>query len=179
MRMKLEEGRPLYVQGRPEKEIRTYKLLEELQIPFQRLDHEPMYTIDACREVDRLLGTEICKNLFLCNSNRTEYYLLLLPGRKKLITKEVSGKLGTTRLSFAGEAEMADYLDLTPGSVSVMGLMNDTGCRVQLVIDREVKEQASFACHPCINTSSILLSTEDLLEKFLPAVHHVPVFLDL
>ncbi|POP30919.1 prolyl-tRNA synthetase associated domain-containing protein [Lactonifactor longoviformis] len=177
--MKLEEGRPLYVQGRPEKEIRTYKLLEELQIPFQRLDHEPMYTIDACREVDRLLGTEICKNLFLCNSNRTEYYLLLLPGRKKLITKEVSGKLGTTRLSFAGEAEMADYLDLTPGSVSVMGLMNDTGCRVQLVIDREVKEQASFACHPCINTSSILLSTEDLLEKFLPAVHHVPVFLDL
>lgn len=179
MRMKLEEGRPLYVQGRPEKEIRTYKLLEELQIPFQRLDHEPMYTIDACREVDRLLGTEICKNLFLCNSKRTEYYLLLLPGRKKLITKEVSGKLGTTRLSFAGEAEMADYLDLTPGSVSVMGLMNDTGCRVQLVIDREVKEQASFACHPCINTSSILLSTEDLLEKFLPAVHHVPVFLDL
>ncbi|MCB5713368.1 prolyl-tRNA synthetase associated domain-containing protein [Lactonifactor longoviformis] len=179
MRLTLEEGRPLYIQGRPQKEIRTYELLEKLQIPFQRIDHEPMYTIDACGEVDQVLGTEICKNLFLCNSRGTEYYLLLLPGRKKFITKEVSGKLGTTRLSFAGEAQMAEYLDLTPGSVSVMGLMNDTGCRVQLVIDREVKEQPSFACHPCINTSSIRMSTADLLEKFLPAVHHTPVFLEL
>lgn len=179
MKLILEEGRPLDMEGRLEKERKTYELLDKLEIPYKRIDHEAVYTIDACGEIDKILKTEICKNLFLCNGKKTEYYLLLLPGHKKFVTREVCRQLGSTRLSFAKEEDMEKYLGLTPGSVTVMGLMNDQEGKVRLAIDREVAEQPVFACHPCINTSSILLSTQDMIQKFLPAVNHSPVFLDL
>ena len=74
---------------------------------------------------------------------------------------------------------MEKFLDITPGSVSVMGLMNDTDNQVQLLIDREVMEPEFFACHPCINTSSIKLRCKDVMDVFLPDVHHEPIFVEL
>lgn len=158
--------------GRLPKEMAVYDLLEKLEIPYLRLDHEVAPSIEACQDVDKILGIEICKNLFLCNRQKTDFYLLMMPGTKAFKTKELSHQIGTARLSFADAAFMEEFLDITPGSVSIMGLMNDKGNRVRLLIDREVAESEFLGCHPCINTSSMKLRTKDVLEKFLPAVGH-------
>lgn len=177
----LEKGRPSNEEGRLAKEIRVYDLLDRLHIEYERVDHEEANTIEACKDIDVVLGeeTSICKNLFLCNSQKTKFYLLMLPGNKVFKTKDLSKQIGSSRLSFASQEYMEKYLDITPGSVSVMGLMNDSDNQVQLLIDREVMEPEFFACHPCINTSSIKLRCIDILEVFLPDVHHEPIFVEL
>lgn len=176
----LYEGRPSDCSGRLDKEIRTYDLLDQLQIPYQRLDHDAMPTIEACHEVDKLLGIEICKNLFLTNAQKTKFYLLLMPGTKKFKTKNLSKQIGSARLSFAGPEYMERFLDITPGSVSVLGLMNDKENQVQLIIDKDVIEGHPYiGCHPCINTSSLRIKTSHILENFLPAVHHPYILVDL
>ena len=151
-----------------------YALLDSLRIPYDRIDHDPAFTMEACAEIDIVFGTKMCKNLFLRNSNGSAFYLLLMPGDKPFKTKELSAQIMSTRLSFADENHMREYLDLTPGSVTVMGLANDRENRVQLLIDRDVYEEEYFCCHPCINTSSIRLRTADVMDRFLPAVHHTP-----
>lgn len=175
----LYDGRPSDLKGRLEKEIRTYDLLDKLGIPYQRLDHSALPTIEACREVDILLETDVCKNLFLCNAQKTDFYLLLLPGNKKFRTAALSKQIGSSRLSFAAPEFMEQFLDITPGSVSVMGLMNDKDHRVRLLIDREVLSLEYFACHPCINTSSLKFKTSDLVDKLLPAIDHTFTLVDL
>lgn len=179
--LKLVEGRPADVSGRLEKEIRVYDLLDSLNVAYQRIDHEAAMTMDACEEIDRTLGegVEICKNLFLCNRQETDFYLLLLPGDKPFKTKDLSAQIGSSRLSFAKPEYMEKYLDITPGSVSVMGLMNDREKKVQLLIDKDVLEGEFFACHPCINTSSLRFRTKDLMEKVIPAMEHEPKMVEL
>ena len=177
--MKLVKGRPVDETGRLPKEIRTYDFLDRLGVSFERIDHAPAMTMEDCVEVDRILDTLICKNLFLCNRQKTDFYLLLIPGDKHFQTKVLSSQLGVSRLSFADASCMEEFLDITPGSVSVLGLMNDRENRVKLVIDRDVMESDAFACHPCINTSSLRMKTKDVLEKFLPAVHHEAIFVKL
>ena len=173
------DGRPRNPEGRLEKELRTYDLLDRLGVPYKRLDHDAMPTIEACHDVDQLLGIEICKNLFLRNAQKTAFYLLLLPGTKKFKTASLSKQIGSARLSFAEPEFMEEFLDITPGSVSVLGLMNDKENRVRLLIDKDVLENPSFGCHPCINTSSLRFQTKDLLEKILPAIHHPWTVVDL
>lgn len=173
------EGRPTDSANRLEKELHTYDLLDSLKITYQRIDHEALPTIEACRDVDTRLNTHVCKNLFLCNTQKTKFYLLLMPGEKKFQTKLVSRQLGIARLSFAPEEYMEQLLDLTPGSVTVLGLMNDKERQVQLLIDKDLLEEEYIGCHPCINTSSLRLSIRDLIDKFLPAVNHEPIFLSL
>lgn len=160
--------------NRLDKEMNTYHLLEELHIPYLRIDHEPTATIENCNEVEEVLGIEICKNLFLCDRQQTEFYLLVMPGRKRFITKEVSKQIGSSRLSFAKDKHMKKYLNITPGSVSILGLMNDREKRIHLLMDREVMQSEYFGCHPCINTSSLKLKTSNILEKFLPYTGHQP-----
>ncbi len=175
----LYNGRPNDLTGRLSKEIRTYDLLDNLNIFYQRVDHSPLPTIEACREVDALLNMEICKNLFLRNAQKTDFYLLLLPGGKKFRTAALSKQIGSARLSFAEPEFMEEFLDITPGSVSVLGLMNDKSGRVRLLIDKEVLSQEFFGCHPCINTSSLKFNTTDLLDKFLPAIQCEYTLVDL
>ncbi|HBE87003.1 MAG TPA: prolyl-tRNA synthetase associated domain-containing protein [Lachnoclostridium sp.] len=175
----LYNGRPQNQTERLPKEIRTYDLLDKLNISYQRVDHSPLPTIEACREVDALLKIEICKNLFLRNAQKTDFYLLLLPGGKKFRTAALSKQIGSARLSFAEPEFMEEFLDITPGSVSVIGLMNDKNRRVRLLIDKEVLSQEFFGCHPCINTSSLKFKTEDLLDKFLPAIQCEYTLVDL
>ena len=177
--MELFEGRPTDCQGRLAKEIRVYDFLDSLGIKYQRIDHEALMTIEACQEVDQLLGAMICKNLFLCNRQETDFYLLLIPGDKKFKTKDLSSQIGSSRLSFAKENYMEEFLDITPGSVSILGLMNDKDRKVRLLIDRDVVKEPYIGCHPCINTSSLKLRTADVFEKFLPSVHHEPIFVHL
>lgn len=172
-------GSPADLTGRTEAECRCYAFLDTLGIEFDRVDHDPAATIAMCECVDQYLGTEICKNLFLCNRQKTQFYLLLLRGSKVFHTKDLSKQLGCSRLSFAAPEDMQRHLGLTPGSASVLGLMNDGEGKVQLVIDKSVAGQELWGCHPCINTASLRLAGKDVLEKFLPAVNHSPVFVDL
>lgn len=176
----LYTGRPLDISHRLPKEVRTYDLLDKLHIPYQRLDHGPTATIQDCHDVDQLLDIEICKNLFLCNAQKTEFYMLMMPGTKKFKTAILSKQIGSARLSFAGPEFMQEFLDTTPGSVSILGLMNDDNHRVRLLIDQSViKGHEYVGCHPCINTSSLKIRTADLLEKFLPYVNHPYTLVDL
>lgn len=177
--MEVQKGRPVNDSGRLDKEIRTYNFLDQLCVPFDRIDHDAAMTMEDCENVERALNAPICKNLFLCNRQQTCFYLLLISGYKHFQTKELSHQLGVSRLSFADEGHMLQYLDITPGSVSVMGLLNDYDNQVQLVIDREVIREKWFVCHPCINTSSIRISMEDFLEKVLPELKHKAIYVNL
>lgn len=179
--MELQNGRPETTSGRLDKEIRVYDLLDKLGIAYQRVDHEATMTMEACEEADRILGddTTICKNLFLCNRQETNFYLLLMPGDKPFKTKDLSAQINSARLSFAKPEYMEKYLDITPGSVSVLGLMNDSEKKVQLLIDEDVMKEPYFGCHPCINTSSLKFTTEDLTKKIIPALGHDPITVSL
>ncbi len=177
--MELFTGRPADETGRLAREIRTYDLLDSLGIAYQRTDHEAAGTMEDCSVIDAVLGVVICKNLFLCNHQKTRFYLLLMPGDKKFKTKELSKQINSARLSFAAPEDMLKYLDIEPGAVSVMGLMNDRDHAVQLLIDEDVLDTEDFGCHPCVNTSSLKMKTADVIGKFLPAVRHdyIPVHL--
>ena len=179
--MELQNGRPENIDNRLDKEIRVYDFLDKLGIQYQRIDHEAAMTMEACEEIDRALGdnTTICKNLFLCNRQETDFYLLLMPGDKPFKTKDLSAQIHSARLSFAKPEYMEKYLDITPGSVSVLGLMNDSEKKVQLLIDEDVMKEPYFGCHPCINTSSLKFTTEDLMQKIIPALEHEPVTVTL
>ena len=170
--MELQKGRPADTAGRLEKEIRTYDLLDRLGVEYERIDHEPTMTMEDCKEVDQLLEAVICKNLFLCNRQKTAFYLLMIPDTKVFHTKDLSAQIGSARLSFAKPEYMEEFLDITPGSVSVMGLMNDKEHRVQLLIDEDVLDGEYIGCHPCINTSSIRFKVKDLIEKVVRAMGH-------
>lgn len=179
--MELVKGRPSDTADRLEKEIRVYDLLDKLNVSYERVDHEAAMTMEACEEIDRTLGddTSICKNLFLCNRQETDFYLLLIPGDKKFKTKDLSSQIKSARLSFAKENYMEEFLDITPGSVSIMGLMNDKDHKVRLLIDSDVVKEPYIGCHPCINTSSLRISTNDMLEKIIPAMGHEPTYVEL
>lgn len=166
-------------QGRIEKEMRSYELLDSLGIDYIRIDHEHADTIADCEAVEELLGSRICKNLFLTNRQQTEFYLLIMPGEKPFKTKLLSKQIGSARLSFAGAEHMEKYLNISPGSVSVLGLMNDRQGAVKLLVDRDLLNDEYFACHPCINTSSLRFKTKELFEKILPAMAHEPRFVEL
>lgn len=191
------KGRPTDTSGRQQREIRVYDLLDDLKIDYDRLDHDAAMNMEVCAEIDAAFGRMtleefkaepdgertshaiICKNLFLCNRQKTKFYLLMIPGDKKFLTKNLSAQINSARLSFAGEEEMLKYLDITPGSVSVLGLMNDHDNAVQLLIDSDVLQSEYVGCHPCINTSSLRMKTRDLTEKILPAIHHSPIIVTL
>lgn len=170
--MELTQGRPADCTGRLSREIRAYDLLDRLEIEYVRVDHAPAMTMDACAEVDKVLQAPMCKNLLLCNRQCTAFYLLMLPGDKPFKTSVLSREIGSSRLSFADGEYMERFLDITPGSLSVLGLMNDRENRVQLLIDGDILREEFLGCHPCVNTSSLRLRTGDLMNRLLPAMGH-------
>ena len=177
--MKVFSGRPVKDDDRDEVERRAYDLLDRLEISYLRVDHPPALTMEDCVAIGAALNAPVCKNLFLCNRQKTCFYLLLMEGDKPFKTKDLSAQLEIARLSFASEEAMADFLGVHPGSVTPLGLENDRNKRVQLVIDRSLLENDRIGCHPCRNTSTVGFSTEDFLHKLLPALGHPPVFVRL
>lgn len=191
------KGRPEDITGRQEREVRVYDLLDNIGVDYDRLDHAPAMTMEVCEAINAAFGRMtleefksedsnertkhaiICKNLFLCNRQKTKFYLLMIPGDKKFLTKNLSAQINSARLSFAGAEEMLKFLDVTPGSVSVLGLMNDHSHAVQLLIDSDVLQSEYIGCHPCMNTSSLRMKTKDLMEKVIPALQHEPVIVNL
>ena len=171
--MEISESRTAApAEGRAAVELETFALLDRLRIPYAWVAHETADTIADCDVVSEVLGISICKNLFLCNRQKTNFYLLLMPADKPFRTKEITSQLGCARLSFASEDAMEQLLQLTPGSATIFGLMHDTENRVQLLVDRDLLEEATFGCHPCINTSTIRMQTGDVFDKLTTALHH-------
>lgn len=175
--MELVEGRPQ--DKRIDKEERVYDLLDQLNIDYQRIDHEEANTMEVCLEIEKSLKSTICKNLFLVNSNKSQYYLLMLKENKKFKTKVISKQINSSRLSFGSDEKMLEYLDITPGSVSLLGLMNDHEHHVQLLMDKDLLEDDYLGCHPCINTSSLKIKMKDVFEKIIPSLHHEPIFVEV
>jgi len=169
-KMCVYNGRPS--EARTGKEDAVYDLLDKLGIEYTRVDHKELATMEECKEVDELLGINMCKNLFLCNSGKSDFYILLMPAEKKYVTKVVSKQIGSSRLSFAPEEYMEKYLSVKPGAVTVLGLMNDSEHNVKLLIDEDLLKEEYIACHPCVNTSSIKLKMLDVLDKFLKYTGH-------
>ena len=175
--MELVEGRPQ--DKRIDKEERVYDLLDQLNIDYQRIDHEAANTMEVCLEIEKSLKSTICKNLFLVNSNKSQYYLLMLKENKKFKTKVISKQINSSRLSFGSDEKMLEYLDITPGSVSLLGLMNDHDFKVQLLMDKDLLQDEYLGCHPCINTSSLRIKMKDVFEKIMPFLHHEPIFVEV
>ena len=170
--MELYDGRPKDIEGRLPREVRTYDYLDDLGIVYKRTDHERADNMEACNEIDAILDVIICKNLFLCNRQKTDFYLLMMPGDKKFKTKELSAQINSSRLSFADPEDMLKYLDIEPGAVSIMGLMNDKEKAVKLLIDEDVLTGEYIGCHPCVCTSSLKIKTSDIVDRFIPATGH-------
>ena len=166
---------------RSQREMRVYAALQRLNIPFVRLDHQAVYSAadGSCDAIDAALGIPNLKNLFLRNADKSRYFMVTLPAEKRADLKKLAGQLGVSRLSFGRPEQMEAFLDLQPGSVSVLGLMNDADGRVQLVLDREIEHLEVLGCHPCVNTSSLRISMRDFLEVFLPAFDHAPIWMDI
>lgn len=177
--LKLEHGRPQSTEGRLKKEIRSYDFLDKIGVEYDRVDHEPAMTMEACEEIDKVLGAPTCKNLFLCNRQKTAFYILLIPGDKIFKTKDISAQIGSSRLSFADGEYMERFLDITPGSLSVLGLMNDLDKDVTLIIDEDVLTSEYIGFHPCINTSTLRIKVSDLVDKVIPALGHRPTKVSL
>lgn len=175
--MELKQGKPQ--EKRIAKEERVYDLLEKLHIDYQRIDHEKADTMEICLEIEKTLKSTICKNLFLVNSNKRQYYLLMLKENKKFKTKMISKQINSSRLSFGSDEKMLEYLDITPGSVSLLGLMNDHDFKVQLLMDKDLLQDEYLGCHPCINTSSLRIKMKDVFEKIIPSLHHEPIFVEV
>ena len=182
------EGRPVRSTGgqtvadpknRTPRELACYDLLDGLGIVYSRVDHSHADTSEACLEVEKVLGWPVCKNLFLCNRQKTQYYLLMLEGDKVFKTKDLSKQLGVSRLRFADAEDMERLLGVSPGSVTVLGLMNDVENQVQLVMDKPIYEGANISCHPCISTSTLVMSRQAVLDVLLPALKHTPIVVDL
>lgn len=155
-----------------ENKSKVYSLLDELKIEYTSYDHEPAFTMDICKEIEKVIHSPICKNLFLCNRQKTNFYLLLMPGDKAFKTKDLSAQINSARLSFGSDDDLKTYLDLTPGSCTIFGLMNDPELKVRLLIDEDLLKEEYFGCHPCINTSTISFKTSDLFEKVIPCLNH-------
>lgn len=170
--MELVNGRP--TDERLSKEIRVYDFLDGLNISYQRIDHPAAMTMEDCAAIDKVLDAVTCKNLLLCNRQKTAFYLLLIPGGKVFKTKDLSAQIGSSRLSFAGAEDMEALLDITPGSLSVLGLINDKENRVQLLIDNDVLQGEYIGFHPCINTTTLRLRIRDLTDIIIPAMGHAP-----
>ena len=177
--MELLHGRPENMEGRLPKEVRVYDFLDNLGIAYSRVDHEAAMTMEACIAIDAAMATTMCKNLMLCNRQCTDFYILLTPGDKKFKTSLLSKQIGTSRLSFADGAYMEQFLDITPGSLSVLGLMNDKENHVRLLIDKDVLTGDYIGVHPCVNTASLKIKTADLVEKIIPAMGHEPTYVEL
>ena len=175
---------PIYHNSRPEGELpaqeaAAFDFLDSLGIDYERVTHELADTMEKCDDVSAVLGVDVCKNLFLCNRQKTSFYLLCMPPHKAFHTKDLSHQISSARLSFAPEEQLWELLHCTPGSATILGLMNDDENRVQLLIDKETYEAEYFSCHPCLCTSTIKLKTSDVKNMLLPKVHHEPIVVEL
>lgn len=157
----------------------VYDFLDSTGVDYAVLTHPAAFTMEECERVRESLGAPVFKNLFLTNRQQTDFYLLMIPADKPFKTKYLSSQLGCARLSFASSEKMEELLHIHPGAVSPLGLIYDTGCKVRLIVDDDLRDAGIYACHPCVNTASVRLTLADLLGRVIPATRHTHTWVTL
>ena len=142
-------------------ETKTYQELERLNIKYERVDNDTVEAMEECVEISKKLGAEIRKTIVVCNRQKTQFFLVILPANKRFDSKLFAAMMHTARVSFASPA-------------SVMGILNDPEGKVKVVIDKAVADAEWFACNPGANTSHLRFKTKQLINNFLPAEKHKP-----
>ena len=143
--------------------------LKELNIEFKEVEHEPVFTIEDMDALgDVFEGAKICKNLFVRDQKGKRHFLIVVPEEKRVPLAELATKIGSTKLSFASEERLMKYLKLKPGAVTPLAVVNDENSAVEVYFDEELKKEKVLGVHPCVNTSTILISQENL-EKYVTA----------
>ena len=150
----------------------VYDALDALQIPYVGAEHDPAGTIAQCQKIEALLQAPVCKNLFLCNQQKTAFYLLVMPGDKPFYTRDITAQIQSARLSFADGQQMRMRIGCQPGAASILGLLFDGDKTVSLLVDAELLQQKWLCFHPCRNTATLKLRTGDVLERFVPYCGH-------
>ena len=150
----------------------VYDFLDTLNVEYSVLTHPAAATMEECEKIRNRIGVPVFKNLFLTNKQQSQFYLLMIPADKPFKTKYLSSQIGCSRLSFASAENMAEFLHIEPGAVSPMGLIHDKQQKVKLIVDRDLADIDTYACHPCVNTASIIISLNDLLTKVIPTTGH-------
>ena len=139
-----------------------YARLDELGVPYTRYEHEAAHTMEACYALPFAApDVTICKNMLLCNTQKTQFYLYVSPAGKRFRTSAVSKLIGTSRLSFAPEESLMERLETASGSLSPFGLWCEGASGVRFVADKGVRQTDKIAFHPCDNTSTVVFSQED------------------
>ena len=153
--------------------------LEKIGTEYEIVTHPPVFTLEECQAVNGLIGGRICKNLLLRTDSGKVVYLLMIRDDKRFVTKEVSKKLGCSRLSFASGEYMENLLNTTPGSLSITSLFFDSEKKVALAIDADVLKEEYICCHPSDNTATLKIKTQDVLQKLVPALGIEPKIIEI
>ncbi len=157
----------------------VYETLAKLEIPFERVDNDEALTMEDCIAIDKALNTKTAKALFLCNRQKTNFYLFVTAGGKPFVTKNFGKALEISRVSFAPPEHMLEMLGTIPGCASILSVIEDSEARVKLVIDKDVISASAFASPDCTTTGYIKLKTADVLKKYLTYAKHEPIIIEI
>lgn len=153
--------------------------LNALGIKYAYFQHAPAKTMDDCKGLDDALGLPVhCKNLFLTNRQKTEFFLLLIGADKRFVTANISKQIGKSRLSFGDDELLLERLNLLPGAVGPLSLIFDTDNAVTLLVDEDLRS-GRMCFHPNVNTASVAMDSADFYGVFLPSVRHEPLFVHI
>lgn len=160
------------------KKEEVYKYLESLNIKYRKVEHKAVFTMEEMSKLNLEDESEVVKNLFIRDDKKQNYYLILVKGDKRVNLKELRNTLGLRPLTFASEEDLEKYLGLKKGSVTILGILNDTEHKVKVLIDNDIKVFKEIGAHPNENTASIWLTLEDI-EKILKLNNVNYNFIDL
>ena len=158
---------------------RVYEVLSELEIQYERVDNEPAVTMEACEAIDAKLGVKTAKTLFVCNRQKTNFYLFVTAGDKPFVTKDFSRALEISRVSFAPAELLSEMLGVEVGATTIFALLSDEEKAVKLVIDKEVLNDEFFGCPDGTTTSYMKLKTADITGKFLKFTEREPIIIEI
>lgn len=163
-----------------ESEQKVLRRLDELKVPYEYHQHHAVHTIDECLELPYAeADVTFCKNILLCNRQKTQFYLYVTVPKKPYRTADVSKLLGVSRLSFAPDEALPELLQLYSGSLTPLALWLNPDSGVQLVLDREIRQPGRIAFHPAVNTATVIFRQEDFFDRVVPALPGTPIFLDV
>ncbi|HEY4132302.1 MAG TPA: prolyl-tRNA synthetase associated domain-containing protein [Gemmatimonadaceae bacterium] len=153
-------------------------LLDDLKIAYERFDHAPVFTCDEAHAALPDNAAVQTKNIFLRDKRGRRHILLVTNCEKSVDIKAFAEKADADRLSFGSPERLMKYLGVTPGSVTVLGLMNDVDRGVELFVDKDVWETPAWRCHPLTNSATLVISRPDL-ERFFAHTGHRPMIVTL
>ena len=152
--------------------------IRELNIPHEYHEHAAAHTMEDCLALPYAApDVTFCKNLLLCNTPKTAFFLYVTVPDKPFRTGDISKRLGSSRLSFAPSECLMDMLHLQSGSLSPLGLWFDEEQRIRLAFDKDVQRAERIAFHPCDNTATVLFDQQVFWEQVVPALEHEPLFI--